>query len=119
MGRPDPDMGGIVVGYESRGWQAIEATDLVGSSHWLTVSGEVEVRRSNETPKLTKTEPQGSNPSILLLTLSVDVPDQPGGDIMEWKSVVFHREISAKAYKEVTVGGETKEHTFAVKEIVS
>jgi hypothetical protein len=105
--------------YASRDWKAAETTDLVGSKHELTVTGEVQVHKSNETPKLSEASPQGISPITLILDLSVDGSGDIGGDVMLWKTVTFVKEISSRQYKDVTITGETDEQTIEVEEILS
>ena len=105
--------------YASRNWKAVENTDLVGSKYFLTVTGEVEVHKSNETPKLAKAHPQGISPATLILTLSVDGAGDIGGDVMLWKRVKFSSEIMSRQYKHVMITGETDEQTMGVEEILS
>lgn len=105
--------------YASRSWKAVETTDLVGSKHVLTVTGEVQVRKSNETPKLTKAAPQGISPVTLILDLSVDGSGDIGGEVVLWKPVEYVSEISSHQYKEVTITGETDDVTVEVEEILS
>lgn len=105
--------------YSSRNWEAVETTDLVGSKYVLTVTGEVEVRKLNEVPKLAEAHPQGISPVTLILDLSVDGASETGPDALGWKPVEYVREISSRQYKDVTIRGETDEQTVTVEEILS
>jgi len=105
--------------YASRNWKATETTDFVGSKYQLTVNGEVEVRRSNQTPKLSEADPQGFNPKTLILDLNVETNGDVGGDVLEWRTVNFTKEISPRQYDHVTVTGETDEQTIEVEVILS
>ncbi|MDB5677378.1 hypothetical protein [Sphingomonas bacterium] len=105
--------------YASRNWKAVEMTDLVGSTHTLVVTGEVEVHKANETPKLVKAHPQGISPATLILTLSVDGAGDTGPDVMQWKRVKFSTEIMSRQYKHVMITGATDEQTVEVEEILS
>lgn len=105
--------------YASRNWKAVERTDLVGSTHILVVTGEIEVHKSNETPQLAKTHPQGISPATLILTLSINGAGDVGGDVMLWKRVKFDAEIMPHQYKHVMITGATDEQTMAVEEVLS
>ena len=59
--------------YASRNWKAVETTDLVDSKHGLTVTDEVQVHKSNETPKLSEASPQGISPITHGATLHTDI----------------------------------------------
>lgn len=105
--------------YLSRNWEANETTDLVGSKHTLTVTGQVEVRRANDTPKLTEASPQGINGKILILKVSVESGQGVGAEVLTWKDVSFSKEISPRQYNQVTITGDTDEQTVDVEEIFS
>jgi hypothetical protein len=104
--------------YQTRNWHAVETTDLVGSAHKLTVTGEIQLLKSNEEPALEDAAPQGFNPKILILDLTVSSQGL-GGQVVHWKSVTYEKSISAHQYAEVTIrgGGETK--TVSVEEVLS
>nr|WP_299506775.1 hypothetical protein [uncultured Rhizobium sp.] len=105
--------------YASRNWKATETTDFAGTRYNLTVCGDVEVRRSNQTPKLSEATPQGINPKTLILDLKVEENGDVGGDLVEWRRVEFTNEISARQYDHVTVTGETDEQTIEVDVVLS
>jgi hypothetical protein len=83
------------------------------------VTGEVEVHKANETPKLAKAHPQGISPATLLLTLSVDGGGDIGADVMQWKRVKFDTEVTSRQYKHVMITGATAKQTVQVEEILS
>jgi hypothetical protein len=106
-------MGGL------RKFSAIESTNLAGSERKLTVTGEVETRRSNETPGLVEASPQGINPDILILDVTI-ATDGAGNDVMAWKEVVpFVKPISRRQYTHVTIRREDDTETIEVQEILS
>lgn len=105
--------------YASRKWHAAQTTDLAGSKYLLTVTGEVEVHRSNQEPKLTKAHPQGIVPTTLILDLSVGSNSDVGNAVMVWKPVQYSHEITAGQYDHVTIKGETASHTMKVERILS
>ncbi|MBY5337006.1 hypothetical protein HFO99_24355 [Rhizobium leguminosarum] len=105
--------------YASRNWKATETSDFAGSKYNLTVSGDVEVRRSNQTTRQSEATPQGINPKTLILNLNVEGKGDVGGDVVEWRMVEFTKGISPRQYDHVTVTGETDEQTIEVEVILS
>lgn len=105
--------------YASRYWKAVETTDLVGSKYVLTVTGEVEVRRSNQGPKLGEANPPGISPVILILDLTVENHGDVANEVVEWKDITFTKEVSSRQYGHVTIKGETDEQTVEVEIILS
>jgi len=105
--------------YQSRGWRAVETPDLTGATVTLTVSGEVEVRKTNEVPLLREAEPQGIDPAILILDVIVEGATEIGGDVVVWKDARFSREVSARQYAQVTLRGAVEERTVDVERVQS
>ena len=89
--------------YQTRNWTAVEGSNLIGSDYKLTVSGEVEVLKSNEEPHLVEAKPQGINPTELILDLDVRNGEQIGGHVVLWKAATFSKPISAGEYHDVVV----------------
>jgi hypothetical protein len=75
----------------------------------LIVTGEVEVGRTNDMPALGEARPQGINPKILLLNLTINSPNAPGGEIMNWKQVQFKKNVSPGQYSDFTILWEGNE----------
>ena len=86
----------------TRNWIANELPDFAGRNYHIEVTGQVEVGATNETPVLRMHSPQGFNPRILLLDLSI-VSEGMGGQIMIWKEARFTRPTSGNQYDEVDI----------------
>jgi hypothetical protein len=87
----------------TKNWKANEIPDFIGRRYLLVVNGEVQVTATNQTPKLTVHTPQGINPRILLLDLSIVSSGGIGGPIVFFKSVHFTRPTSGHQYDEVDI----------------
>jgi hypothetical protein len=105
--------------YASRNWKAVETTNLVGSEHMLTVTGEVQVLKSNDYPKLIVANPQGIVAQTLILDLTVERPSNPGGNVVFWKPASYEQNISSHQYMKVTIRGDTEEQTVTVQQVLS
>jgi hypothetical protein len=103
--------------YKTRNWEAVESTDLVGSKYVLTVTGEVEVHKSNEVPRLAEQQPPGINPISLILDLSIQDASQAGGEVVLWKPVEYDREVSPGQFKDVLITGVVDPTTVAVETV--
>ena len=88
---------------KTRNWTANEIPDFTGRRSLLIVSGEVQVTATNQTPKLTVHVPQGINPRILMLDLSIVSSGGISGPIVFYKSVHFTRATSGDQYDEVDI----------------
>jgi hypothetical protein len=87
----------------TRNWKANEIPDFVGRTYSLVVTGDVEVNATNKTPKLSVHNPQGINPSILLLDLKIVSSGGFGGALMHYKQVIFKKRTSGNQYSEVDI----------------
>lgn len=105
--------------YATRNWEAVESTDLVGSKYVLTITGEVEVHRSNGVPRLAEQQPPGMSPVSLILDLSIQDVSDTGGDIVLWKPVEYDREVSPGQYKDVLITGEIDPMSVPVETVPS
>ena len=83
--------------------EANEIPDFVGRRYLLTVSGDVEVTATNRVPKLTSHVPQGINPEILLLDLTIASSGGFGGQIVFYRSVHYKKPTSGNKYSEVDI----------------
>jgi hypothetical protein len=92
----------------TRNWKAVEMPDFVGRIYRLTVTGEVEVSATNLTPKLDEHIPQGFNPRILLLDLTIVSAGGLGGPIMIYKPARYARPTTGDQYEEVDILFEGK-----------
>ena len=102
----------------TKDWAAIESTDLTGANRRLTVTGEVETFVSNEKATLREAVPQGTNPKILILDLSV-AADGIGAEVLGWTTATFTRAISLHQYDQVTIRTDDADVTIDVEEIHS
>jgi len=68
----------------------------------LHVTGEVETTNSNQTPHLAEASPQGTNPKILLLNLSITTAGT-GLTVIDFKQVTFTKKISKDQYTSVDI----------------
>ncbi len=93
--------------YKSQKWTALQTTNLIGSEYKLTVTGEIEVLKSNEEPHLAEAKPQGINPTELILELAVAGEGEIGGHVVLWKPVSFEKAISANGYHTVMIRQES------------
>lgn len=88
---------------KTRNWNANEIPDFAGRRYLLVVNGDVQVTATNLTPKLKVHVPQGINPRILLLDLSIVSSGGLGGQIVFYKSVHFTKATSGNQYDEVDI----------------
>lgn len=88
---------------KTRNWKADEIPDFVGRRYLLAVRGDVQVTATNQTPKLTVHTPQGINPRILLLDLSIVSSGGIGAPIVFYKSVHYTKQTSGHQYDEVDI----------------
>ena len=73
---------------QTRGWQAAIATAREAEPPILRVSGEIELGNTNERPRLSFSEPQGTDPKVMNLDVEV-VIDGPSELAMHWAPVEF------------------------------
>jgi hypothetical protein len=92
---------------ETTNWTAVEDRQPPGVR--LKVTGTVTTTRGNQEPQLTKAIPQGINPAILLLDLSIETSGDIGPDVMGKRDVEFNEEIKAGQYTSIDIrfGGTT------------
>jgi hypothetical protein len=86
---------------ETSNWKAVEDRQPPGVR--LKVTGTVTTTRSNQEPRLTKAIPQGINPAILLLDLTITTTGEVGNDVMGKRQVEYREEIKAGQYTSVEV----------------
>ena len=68
----------------------------------LIVTGKVQTSNSNQTPHLAEHEPQGFNPKILLLDLTITASGA-GSTVMGWREVRFEKPIQKDQYSSVDI----------------
>jgi len=90
---------------ETSNWTAVEDRQPPGVR--LTVKGKVKTGYSNEIPHLTKAEPGGINPKILILDLSIEAQGQ-GTTMVSLRDVEYRENIEAGQYSSVEIRYEGK-----------
>jgi hypothetical protein len=98
MARPAP---------KTKNWKAEVLINPGGGGYRLVVRGEVEVANTNETPHLAEQHPQGINPKILLLDLTITSHGE-GKPVMTWKEVRFEKKVTSDQYTSVDILWEGK-----------
>jgi hypothetical protein len=84
-----------------KAWQNLQPP--IGPTVRMTVTGEFESTNSNQTARLTEHRPQGINPAILLLDLTVSTSGV-GNDVVQWRDVgTFKKDIRKNQYTEVEI----------------
>lgn len=89
---------------KSKDWAAWESRmpQIGDSGPRLYVTGKVEVPGTQYRPVLTPSEPQGINPKILLLDLSIEgLGEAEGGKA--WRDVRFEAPVMAGQYVQVSI----------------
>jgi hypothetical protein len=100
----------------TRDWKAWEDKQPPGPIT-LYVAGEVETSNSNQTPHLREAVPQGKNPTILILNLTI-TESGVGKAVMEWKPVRFERKLSREHYLSIDIHWEGKSIAACKVEVV-
>ena len=100
-----------------RNFKAKQTTDFAGKNAKLTVSGEVETRRSNERVSLKKGQ-QGIVPEIFIVDVVIDASG-PGNDVMDWAKVNQAFDITENQFSQVTILAEENSLTINVEKILS
>ena len=100
----------------TRNWKAWENRQPPGPPK-LLVTGEVETTSTNQTPHLAEASPQGINPEILLLDLTITASGI-GNDVMGWKEVRFEKQVSKGQYTSVDIHADGEGVGSAKVEIV-
>src|SRR5260370_4423036 len=87
----------------TRTWKANEIPDFAGRRYLLVVTGDVEVTATNQTPKLSVHVPQGINPRIYMLDLTIVSSGGIGAPIVYYKHVQYTKVTSGHQYDEVYI----------------
>jgi hypothetical protein len=103
---------GIMAGSapETSNWKAAEDRQPPGAR--LRVTGTVTTTMSNQEPRLTKANPQGINPSILLLDLTIATTGDIGSAVMGKPEVQYREDITAGQYTGVEIRYEGQSLAF-------
>ncbi len=102
----------------TRNWKAWEDR-LPGPGMGVAIfdTGEVETSNSNQIPHLREAVPQGINPTILILDLTLTTSGT-GNAVMDWKSVRFEKKLSREHYLSVDTHWEGKSIATCKVEVV-
>jgi hypothetical protein len=87
----------------TRNWSANELSDFAGGHYHIEVNGEVQTSATNYLPKLAEHVPQGFNPRILLLDLTIVKVAEIGGQVVEYHKAAFKHPTSGNQYDEVDI----------------
>lgn len=88
---------------KTRDWKAVENRQPPGVR--LYVTGKVETTNSNQTPQLSKAEPQGIIPENLILNLTISTSGV-GNDVMGEKEARYQDQIKKGQYASVEIHSE-------------
>jgi hypothetical protein len=92
---------------QTKDWKAWENDQPGTGGPTLHVTGLVETSNSNQTPVLTEASPQGINPAILILNLSITTSGV-GNDVMGWKPAPFRKSVKRGQYSTVDIHHDGK-----------
>jgi hypothetical protein len=87
---------------KTKNWEAWEDRTPGPQGSTLHVTGSVETSNSNQKAQLTEAEPQGFNPTILILNLSL-ASSGSGSTVMGWKEARFAKTIKVGQYSNVEI----------------
>jgi len=76
---------------------------MPGAAQDLTVSGQVETGSGTLLPQLTERVPQGINPEILLLDLTIVESGQTGLPVVGFREAIFRRPASKGQFTQVEI----------------
>lgn len=76
---------------------------MPGSEHKLIVTGKVETEAGNLVPVLREAVPQGINPAILLLELTIEVDGDFGTQDIAFRDARFEKPAKAGQYSNVEI----------------
>ena len=93
---------------ETTDWKAWQDLQPGPGRPKLIVTGKVQTTNTNQTPHLAEKVPQGINPKILLLDLTI-TSSGIGNDVLSWKGVRLEKNIQKDQYSSIEIffGGES------------
>lgn len=96
----------------TRKWSANELLDFVHHRYHLKVTGEVETPATNLLPKLIEHVPQGFNPRIFLLDLTIVKTAEIGAPLEAFRTATYDRPTTGNEFDEVDIlfDGQIIEH---------
>ena len=85
------NLGDPIPAPSTRNWRANELPDFAGGHYHVEVTGEVQASATNYMPKLTYRNPQGINPRILMLDLTIEKTAEFGGQVVMFRKADYSR----------------------------
>lgn len=92
---------------KTQNWKAWQDLQPGPGSPKLLVTGRVEVTNTNQAARLKERVPQGINPRILMLDLTI-TSSGPGNTVTTWKDARFETGIEKNQYSNVDILWEGK-----------
>jgi hypothetical protein len=86
----------------TRNWSARENNMGPGPVR-LRASGEVETPSAHQLPKLARAVPQGINPRILILNLTVEETGKGGAEVKDFRPADYEEECKPEQFSDVQV----------------
>ena len=87
----------------TRNWTANELPDFAGGHYHVEVKGEVQTSATNYMPKLSYRNPQGINPRILMLDLTIEKTAEFGGQVVMFHKADYSRPTTGNEYDEADI----------------
>ena len=87
----------------TRNWTANELPDFAGGHYHVEVKGEVQTSATNYMPKLSYRNPQGFNPRILMLDLTIEKTAEFGGQVVMFRKADYSRPTTGNEYDEADI----------------
>jgi hypothetical protein len=102
---------------KTKDWHAWQDLQPGPAKPRLHVVGQVQKSSTNQTPKLSEHVPQGINPKILQLDLTLAASGQ-GDALMSWQEVRFFKSIERDQYSNVEIFWDGKRiESLEVKDV--
>lgn len=90
---------------ETRNWFAWENNMPPGPVR-LQVTGEVKTPSAHQVPRLTRAVPQGINPRILILNLTVEETGKTGPEVVDFRRAYYEEECRPEQFTDVQINCE-------------
>jgi hypothetical protein len=85
-----------------RVWFAWENRQPPGPTR-LHVGGEVETSSAHRIPKLTRAVPQGINPKILILNLTIEDSGKGGAEVVDFRPAYYEEPTKLEGFTDVQI----------------
>ena len=85
----------------TKDWKAIDNKRPPNST--LTVTGLVETPNASSLPVLKRAVPQGINPAILMLNLTIEAIGEPGAEVVDFRPAEYEEDSREKNYEQVDI----------------